>query len=86
MTAFTVAKALLGDLSLTVGQLTQLRAIDHKYQQRLYTLLHAEERGGRAIAGQTAPTSAEIAELDRLAETDILDMLTPEQRMRIGRP
>jgi hypothetical protein len=52
--------------------LTQLRAIDRKYQQALFTLLNGADR---------PPTSAEIAQLDEIARRDILDMLTPDQRI-----
>ena len=72
--AFAVARRMLGDLPLTVGQLTQLRAIDRKYQQALFTLLDG---------GQRPPTSAEIAPLDEIAARDILEMLTPEQRQHV---
>jgi hypothetical protein len=73
--AFAVAKRVLGDLTLTVGQLAQLRAIDRKYQQGLFTLLDGAQR---------APTSAEIAQLDEIAMRDILEMLTPGQRQRVS--
>jgi len=73
--AFAVAKRVLGELTLTVGQLTQLRAIDRKYQQALFTLLNGADR---------PPTSAEIAQLDEIARRDILDMLTPDQGIDAG--
>ena len=68
--AFTVAKRMLGDLTLSPPQLAQLRAIDRKYQQALFTLLDGAQR---------APTTAEILPLDEMAARDILAMLTPEQ-------
>jgi len=72
--AFTVAERMLGGLTLSVGQLAQLRAIDRKYQQRLFTLLDGVER---------EPTSAEVWQLDDMAARDIAEMLTPDQRMQI---
>jgi hypothetical protein len=74
--AFTVAKQLLGDVFLTAGQLAQLRAIDRKYQQALFALLDGSARH---------PTDAERLQLDAIAKADILEMLTPEQRLRVGR-
>jgi hypothetical protein len=68
--AFTVAARLLGNLTLSPVQMAQLRAIDRKYQQALFTVLSGAER---------TPTSTEIMELDGMATRDILAMLTPEQ-------
>ena len=70
MGAFTVAARLLGNLTLSPAQLAQLRAIDRKYQQALFTLLDGTQR---------APTAAEISTLDDSAARDILAMLTPDQ-------
>jgi hypothetical protein len=95
MSAYAVAERLLGDMPLSVGQLTQLRAIDRKYQQRLFTLLHAAEGDGRepaavrrfgssVVRSARTPTDAEISELDEIAAADILDMHTPDQRRNIG--
>jgi hypothetical protein len=74
--AFSVAARLLNGMTLTPGQTAQLRAIDHKYQQSLYTLLQAAPR---------APTDAERAQLDDTAAREIMEMLTPEQRTRLAR-
>ena len=74
--AFAVAKRMLGDLTLTAGQLTQLRAIDRKYQQALFALLDGADR---------PPTSAEVAQLDEIAAREVLDMLTPDQRTQARR-
>lgn len=74
--AFSLAEKLLGSLSLTPGQIAQLRAIDHKYQQSLYTMLQGVSR---------APTEAERSELDDRAAREIMDMLTAKQRTRLGR-
>ena len=69
--AYTVAKRLLGDLALTPQQSGQLRAIDHKYQQALFAVLHGADR---------PPTIAETSPLDEMAAREIREMLTPEQR------
>jgi hypothetical protein len=74
--AYTVARRILGVVMLTVGQMAQLRAIDRKYQQRLFALLAGAQR---------VPTAAEVSQLDAMAETEILEMLTPEQRRDIAR-
>ena len=70
MNAYAMAAQLLGDVELSVGQLAQLRAIDVKYQQRLFTLLHRDD----------APPVEEMAELRAMIAADLLEMLTPEQR------
>lgn len=69
--AFTVAARLLAGITLTVSQTSQLRAIDHKYQQSLYTMLEGAHR---------APTDAERSQLDDSAAREIMKMLTAEQR------
>lgn len=74
--AFAVAGRMLGDITLTASQTAQLRAIDHKYQQSLYTMLQGDSR---------PPTNAERAQLDDCAAREIMNMLTPEQRTRVGR-
>lgn len=72
--ACTVAAGLLPSIALTPSQTAQLRAIDHKYQQSLYTMLAGAPR---------APTATEQSGLDDAAARDILNMLTPEQRALI---
>ncbi len=74
--AFSVAERLLNRVTLTAGQTAQLRAIDHKYQQSLYTMLQGALR---------APTAAERAQLDDIAAREIMEMLTTEQRTRLAR-
>ena len=69
--AFAVARRVLAGITLSVGQTGQLRAIDHKYQQSLYTMLEGARR---------APTDAERSLLDDSAADDIMKMLTAEQR------
>lgn len=68
--AFGVAARILGQVTLSSSQLTQLRAIDHRYQQALFGVLNGAQR---------RPTPAEIAPLDEAAARSILAMLTPEQ-------
>ena len=73
MNALSIASELLGNLELSPGQLAQLRALDRKYAQRIYTLMHESEAGTRELS------DAETADLDARLTTDILGMLTPEQ-------
>jgi hypothetical protein len=85
VSAFAVASEMLGTLELTSAQLAQLRALDREYQQRLFALLHRREAAGDSSAGgalepRPALTPAEAAELRRMLERGILDLLTPEQR------
>ena len=81
MGAYEAAATLLGDLVLSAGQLAELRAIDHKYQQRLFTLLHQD--GGGAVQAAREPTQAELSGLDAMVAADILAMLTPTQRQAL---
>ncbi|CAN5532721.1 hypothetical protein BH24GEM3_BH24GEM3_17820 [soil metagenome] len=94
MDAFTVAEEMLGAMTLNAEQLAQLRAINHGYYQRLFTLLSQPNAGAGpgddAAASTTARadrdlTAAEVAELRRLLEADILDLLTHEQRQALSR-
>lgn len=88
MNAYTLAAQLLADVELSTGQLAQLRAIDMKYQQQLFTLLH--RRGADAAAPadvrvssagvEREPTPDELATLRETIVSDLLSMLTPEQR------
>ncbi len=88
MNAFTVAAEMLGDVQLSPGQRAQLRAIDAKYQQRLFTLLNREDTDADATGSpalldgmrpERTPTDRELADLEAVIRSDILDMLTPEQ-------
>lgn len=75
MNAQTIASQLLDDIELSPGQLAQLRALDRKYAQRLYTLLHDCDDGkSREL------TEAEAADLEARLRADVLALLTPEQR------
>jgi hypothetical protein len=74
--AFTVAARILGSVTLSPQQVTQLRAIDRKYQQALFSVLDGAQR---------APTNAEISPLDDIAARDILEMLTPDQLAALPR-
>jgi hypothetical protein len=75
MNALTIASELLGNLELSSGQLAQLRALNRKYAQRVYTLLHPSDAPTRL-----ALTEAEAADLHAKLTADILAMLTPEQQ------
>ena len=94
MDAFAVATELLGDLELTSGQRAQLRAINHKYWQEVYALLHpAGEEAGDAEAPEARASSAvepslterQTAGLRAMLERDIREMLTPAQLAAIER-
>jgi hypothetical protein len=85
MGAFEVAGRLLRGVELSPGQLAQLRAIDRKYQERLHALLYpAGGEGAPAPPGaapaRREPTGEEVAALDAMVTSDLLAMLTPEQR------
>jgi hypothetical protein len=73
MNAFTLAAEIFGDIELSPGQLAQLRALDRKYAQRVYTLLH-DSGASREL------TQAEAADLEARLRADVLDLLTPEGR------
>ena len=79
MDAFSTAARILGGIELTPGQLAQLRAIDHKWQQRLFDLLHPAGSSG----ARREPTEAELEALRRGVTDDVLGLLTPEQRGRL---
>jgi hypothetical protein len=73
MDPFMMAEQMLGDLQvLSPGQLAQLRAINSKYQQRVFTLT-------RSGSAKRELTEGEISELEAMVRGDILAMLTPEQ-------
>lgn len=76
MDAYSVASAVLGDLALTPGQLAELRAIDYRYQRRLFERLHAPGAGA-------APGEEAERELQRAMVRDILGLLTPAQRSEL---
>ena len=61
---------------MSPGQIAQLRALERKYAQRLYTLQHP---GAESTSTLHEPTEAELAELRAMLEGDILGFLTPEQ-------
>jgi hypothetical protein len=88
MNAFTVAAEMLGDMRLSPGQLAQLRAIDAKYQQRLFTLLNRDDTDADATGSpasldgtrsERTLNDRERSDLEAVIRSDILDMLTPEQ-------
>jgi hypothetical protein len=74
MNAFTIAAELLGNISLSPGQLAQLRALDRKYAQRVYSLLHQPDAARQELTG------SEAADLSAKLEADILPLLTPGQQ------
>jgi hypothetical protein len=91
--AFSVAAELLGDLPMTSGQLAQLRAVNHRYWQEVYTLLHPAGEGAPdanpwaegAPAGASALSERDTAALRAMLEREVAAMLTPEQRATLGR-
>lgn len=92
MDAFTVATDLLGDLQLTSGQLAQLRAINHRYWQEVYTLLHptgADAKStdlpeeGATPAAAPSLTERQTAALRAMLEGEIRAILTREQRAAV---
>jgi len=93
MDVFEVVHELLGDLPLTTGQLTQLRAIDRKYWQAVFTLLHPEHgddwrldlRAGPGSAGAAPSLSADqTADLHAMLVREVRALVTPEQRAALG--
>jgi Spy/CpxP family protein refolding chaperone len=89
MDAFTVAAQMLGDVELSPAQLAQLRAINRKYYQELYTLLHesdgvANPIGARQESGtkrtERELTEGEVADLRAMLTSDVRAILTPEQQ------
>ncbi len=94
MDAFTVAAQMLGGLELGSGQLAQLRAINSKYHQRLYSLLHASDTPARLGGSYSEPdphpverelTPAELTDLHALLVSDIRGLLSPGQRTLLDR-
>jgi hypothetical protein len=77
MNALRMAERMLGNLELSPGQHAQLHALNRKYAQQAYTLL--QERGASQLS------EAEEADLRTRLESDILAMLTSEQRRGLGR-
>jgi Spy/CpxP family protein refolding chaperone len=78
MNALTMAARMLGNMELTSGQMAQLHALNRKYAQQVYTMLH--DSGGGSAPLRRELTEAEEAELNARLRSDILGMLTPEQR------
>jgi hypothetical protein len=81
--AFAVAAELFGDRPLTTGQLTQLRALDRRYWQRVYELLHPEGEAPRG-APRGALTAGERAGLRAMLVREVRAMATPAQRAELG--
>ncbi|HEV7366447.1 MAG TPA: hypothetical protein VGN76_11425 [Gemmatimonadales bacterium] len=74
MNALTIARELVGNLELSPDQLAGVRALDRKYAQRAYTLLHQSDATSHDL------TDAEAASLHAQLVSDILALLTPEQQ------
>ena len=77
--AFAVAAELFGDLPLSTGQLTQLRALDHRYWQEVYAILHPD-----AGAPRPALTAEQRAELREMLVRAVREIATPAQRAELG--
>jgi hypothetical protein len=89
--AFEVAHELLGGLPLTTGQLTQLRAIDRKYWQAVFTLLHPNGEEARPTAAGVAAatpslTAEQTTELHAMLVREVRGLVRPEQRGALGWP
>jgi hypothetical protein len=77
--AFAVAAELFGDRPLTTGQLTQLRALDRRYWQQVYSLLHPDGEAPRE-----ALTAGERVGLRAMLVREVRAMATPAQRAELG--
>ena len=77
--AFAVAAELFGDRPLTTWQLTQLRALDHRYWQEVFTMLHP---GGEAPRQEL--TAEQRAELRGMLVRAVRELATPAQRAELG--
>jgi hypothetical protein len=71
--ALALAAEMLGEVEPTPGQLAQLRALDRKYAQRMYGLMHDSADG----SGRRELTGAEAARLRAQLEAEILALLAP---------
>ena len=77
--AFSVAAELFGDRPLTTWQLTQLRALDHRYWQAVYAMLHPDGEAPREEL-----TAEQRADLREMLVRSVREMATPEQRAELG--
>lgn len=86
MNAYSLATELLGDIELSAGQLSQLRALDYRYQLEVQRLLSLREVQGPpgAAAGPVArppePGPEDLARLRLMMVAGIRELLTPGQR------
>ena len=82
-----MAEEMLGEVTLTLssGQLAELRAIDHEYWWRVHELVSAGGPDGAAADRDRPLTPAETAELDAMLVSRLTAMLTPEQRASVRR-
>jgi Spy/CpxP family protein refolding chaperone len=92
--AFTVAAELLGDLQLTSSQLAQLRAINHKYWQAVFALLHPRDDDAQRAAlpveratpaAEPSLTARQTADLRAMLDREVRALLTPQQRAELDR-
>ncbi len=91
MDPFTMAALLLGDMTLTPGQLAQLRAINTKYFTELSALQQKAAAARDALAEApladrpAAIPESDMAALDVVIARDIRDMLSEDQRAVLDR-
>jgi hypothetical protein len=86
MNAYSVAAELLGDVELSAGQLSQLRAIDYRYHLEIHRRLHERARIGRRAPSDPSPELGpeDIAVLRDMLVAAIHELLTPAQRARLA--
>jgi hypothetical protein len=82
MDVFSVATEILGETTLSPGQLAGLRAINTRFYLQVHDLLRGPD--GRSEARDL--TEAETAALRGRLEADILEILSPAQRRALDRP
>lgn len=80
MDVFSVAAEMLGEMSLSPGQLANLRAIDAELYRRTAGILRAAD--GRVAEREL--TAEEARGLREMLVAAILDTLTPAQRRELG--
>jgi hypothetical protein len=84
MNAYSLAAELLGDIELSAGQLSQLRALDYRYQlevQRLLSLREDQPAAAPESSGaRSGPGPEDAARLRLMVTAGIRELLTPGQR------
>ena len=85
--AFTVAMRLMGSRELTAVQAAQLRAINRKYYQRVFDLLHSEHPAAAdspsngdpdRVAAPRVLTDQESRALNDMLESDVRAVFAAE--------